>query len=169
MKKHLFVTALLMALGMSLAAQEQQIANYSMALGVGPEWNMNSEKNFAGGLSLGFDYDLPIPAIPFAAGLFLSGSSNFSSSGVIEGAGLFRWYFLNLNSNQRFAGFFAQAELGAFIIMEDKETIPLFLGGVRTGYRFPLKRFFVEPFGRIGYPFAFGIGVMGGVKIGNKE
>jgi len=40
----------------------------------------------------------------------------------------------------------------------------MFLGGLRGGYRFTLaSHFYVEPYGRIGYPFAFGIGALAGL------
>ena len=167
MKKTILLFILIIILNTTIFAQsEQEIAGAKMAVSLGPEWNMNSGENFAGGLSLGFDYNLPISAAPFAVGVSVSGSNNFYNSGVIEGSGLFRWYFLNLgNSNHRFTGFFAQADLGAFFIFENDKTTPLFMGGLRGGYRLPIgPLFFVEPYGRLGYPFAFGIGAIAGVR-----
>jgi len=39
------------------------------------------------------------------------------------------------------------------------------MGGLRAGYRLPLgDMFFIEPFGRVGYPFMFGIGALAGVR-----
>jgi len=132
-----------------------------MAVGLGLEWNMSSRSNFAGGAVLGFDYNLPIDAAPFAAGVTVTASSNFYGIAVIEPAAMFRWYFLG----EGHTGFFAQADVGAFLIIEDGDLIPLFLGGLRAGYRLPLgSMFFVEPYGRAGYPFMFGIGALAGIK-----
>ena len=54
MKKTLLLTMLVLPLGMGVFAQEKKAA-----FGLGPEWNMNSRENFAGGAVLGFDYNLP--------------------------------------------------------------------------------------------------------------
>jgi len=130
------------------------------AVSLGLEWDMNSRKNFAGGLALGFDYNLPV-AIPFAVGMTVTVSSNFTGIVVIEPAALFRWYFLG----KRHSGFFAQADAGAYLVIEDEELSPLFLGGLRGGFRLPLgTMFYIEPYGRVGYPFMFGIGVMAGIR-----
>ena len=129
-----------------------------MAFGFGPEFNMNSRKNFAGGLVIGFDY---MVSHNYAAGLLFTASHNFNGFTSIEPAALFRWYFLKSGGTL----FFAQAEAGAFIFFEDGETTPLFLGGLRGGFRKPMGSFYVEPYGRIGYPFTFGIGILAGIRI----
>jgi hypothetical protein len=152
MKKVLLCTIAALALGMNLYAQEP-----IMAVGFGLEWNMNSRQNFAGGAVLGFDYSF---MQSFAAGLTITASSNFGGITVIEPVAMFRWYFLGSGHN----GFFAQAELGAYLILEDGLTI-MFDGGLRAGFRLPLgQRFYVEPYGRLGYPFAYGLGVMAGMR-----
>lgn len=172
MEKKIIVCAALILFTMGLSAQEAN-AGYRMAASLGSEWNMNSRENFAGALAAGFDYNLPVAIASFAAGGIMSGSSNFTDSGVMEVSGLFRWYFLEKGlSGWNFMGkghngFFAQADLGLYLIMEAGDTFPLPLAGLRAGYRLPLgSAFFVEPFGRLGYPFAFGIGVLGGYKFG---
>ncbi|MCL2763531.1 MAG: hypothetical protein FWD36_10105 [Treponema sp.] len=174
--------ALLLLLAGSLSAQEQisqtSTADDSpkMAVSIGHEWNMNSRDNFAGGTVLTFDYNLPqtirqLALPPFAAGLTVTISNNFNGFTVLETAALFRWYFLNKGGDgwnwltKDYGGFFAQADIGFTITVEDSETTPYFLGGLRAGFRLPLgKMFFIEPFGRLGYPFAFGTGATAGIK-----
>ena len=129
-----------------------------MAVGLGLEWNMNSRENFGGGIVLDFDYALPYS---MAVGAVVGGSHNFSNSGVMEISALYRWYFLMSGHT----GFFAQADAGIHLIFENDETIPNFMGGLRGGFRLPLgSLFYIEPYGRIGYPFAFGIGAVAGIR-----
>ena len=170
MKKLLSCAVLILALSINGIAQEvktskSQEDNPPMAAGLGPEWNMNSRENFGLGVSLAFDYKLPIDAAPFAAGFTASYSNNFYGITIIETAALFRWYFGGaVGLTEGFEGFFLQADLGAFFLFDNSETTPYFLGGLRTGYRFPLgTMFYAEPFGRMGYPFAFGIGALAGI------
>jgi len=136
---------------------------YLMGIGLGAEWNMNSREMFAGGAVLSLDFNLPMA--PLALGITGTVSSNFTDGLVVEASALFRWYFLG----KKWSGFFAQADLGAAFIIEDEETTPLFMGGLRAGYRFPLGMFYVEPYGRVGYPFMFGIGVLAGIRIGGDK
>jgi len=153
LRKAIMVSLLLLAGGAFAAGQEQK-----MALGFGLEWNMNSRENFAGGAALGFGYNLPHA---LAAGLTVSGSSNFGGIGVVETSALLRRYF----PGREHAGFFAQADLGLSLILEDGEATPLFLGGLRAGYRLPVgSLWYVEPFDRLGYPYLFGVGVTAGIK-----
>jgi len=155
MKRTLLLTIVILGFSLCAFTQEEK----KMALGLGPEFNMNSRENFAVGAALGFDYNI---ARSFAAGLTVTGSSNFSGIAVIEPAALFRWYFLGNGHT----GFFAQADAGAYLVLEDGDITPLFLGGLRAGYRLPLgSSFYIEPYGRAGYPFAFGVGLLAGVRI----
>ena len=118
---------------------------------------MNSRENFAGGAALCLNYNL---SYSFALGLNITGSTNFSGIAVLEPAASFRWYISGFND-----GFFAEADAGAYLVIEKGQVTPLFLGGLKGGYRFPLGfSFFIEPYGRIGYPFVFGIGVTAGVR-----
>ena len=129
-----------------------------MTVGLWPEWNMNSRKGFAAGAGLGFDYNL---SRFFAAGLSVTASHNFTAFTAIEPAAMFRWYF----SGKNHTGFFAQADAGAYLYMENGQIIPVFMGGLHTGFRLPLGRsFYIEPYGRGGYPFAFGVGVAAGMR-----
>ena len=133
------------------------------ALSMGPEWNMNSRDNFAGGMVLGFDLNLP--SVPLALGINVSGSYNFSQTVVLEAAPFLRWYFIGSG----YTGFFVQADTGFYYIMEDinddMNRVPMFMGGLRAGYRLPLgSSFYIEPFARGGYPFAFGVGFITGTR-----
>jgi len=160
LKKYKFVFfALLFLFAVGVFAQEADVKTKKAALGIGAEWNMNSRENYAGGAALTFDYALPHS---FALGVTVTASSNFNGIAVIEPAALFRWYFLGSNNN----GFFLQADIGAYLILEDEEDLKtMFNGGLRGGFRFPIKtNFYIEPYGRIGYPFAFGVGALAGVK-----
>jgi len=158
-RKTVLILFLLLVPGIYAVASDQKVS-----LGLSPEFNMNSRKNFAGGLGLHFDYNFPIAGVCFAAGAFVNASTNFSGFGIIEPAALFRWYF----PGGGYAGGFLQADLGISLIPEDGEVIPLFLGGIRGGYRFPIgEMMYVEPFGRFGYPFMFGIGVVAGLRLGS--
>jgi len=128
------------------------------ALGLGLEWNMNSRENFAGGAVLGFSFNL---SHLFAIGLNATYSNNFSGISTIEPAALFRWYILGKST-----GLFVQADAGAYLVFEAKEFTPMFMGGLRGGYRLPIgSSFYIEPYGRGGYPFVFGVGVTAGIRI----
>jgi len=141
-------------------AQEEQAPNQKkVALSLGPEWNMNSPYNFAGGISLGIHYNI---SRSLAIGLTITGSSNFFGFYVIEEpALLIRWYCLE----EDHTGVFFQTDVGGALTVQGSKVSPYFLGGIRGGYRLPLgSSFFIEPYGRVGFPFAFGLGVMGGVS-----
>ena len=158
MKKTILIGAVLALICAGAVFAQEGRAAYTAAAGVGPEWNMNSREDFAMGAVLGFDINLPGM---FAAGLTAAYSNNFSGIQVIEPAALFRWYFLPNDHT----GLFVQADLGAYLILEDGEIEPMFLGGLRAGIRLPLgAMFYAEPYGRVGYPFMFGIGALAGVR-----
>ena len=131
--------------------------NETMSAGLGLEWNMDSRHNFAGGTLLAFDYRLPHFT---SVGLFLTGSTNFNNTYVIEPVLVFRAYY----REYEFSGPFFQNELGISFITEDGRQTRLPLVGFGTGYRFHAgSSFYLEPYIRIGYPFAFGIGVIAGI------
>jgi outer membrane protein OmpA-like peptidoglycan-associated protein len=142
-------------------------SNSKTAISAGPEWNMNSRENFAAGAVLAFDFNI---TSVLAIGFNTTFSSNFSELFVIEPGFLFRWYFFSsVNSKQRSVGLFAQADAGASIVFDNTEVSLMPLGGLRGGLRLPLGDvLFIEPFGRIGYPFAFGFGVTAGIRIPSR-
>jgi outer membrane protein OmpA-like peptidoglycan-associated protein len=134
-----------------------------MALGLGLEWNMNSYNYFAGGAVLNFDYTL---SRLFAVGFSVTASANLTAFTALEPAAMFRWYFWQKNN----LNFFAQADAGVFLYMENEQTKPFFLGGLRAGLRMPIGEcFFIEPYARGGYPFAFGLGVAAGMRLPAKK
>jgi len=153
-KKIAFLTILILLCNVYAFAQDEK----KMAVGLGLEWNMNSHEYFAGGAVLSVDYNL---FQSFAVGLSVTASSNFTVFTALEPAAMFRWYPLGKDHT----GFFVQADAGVYLYMEDAQTVPMFLGGLRTGLRLPLgQSFYIEPYGRAGYPFAFGIGVSVGMR-----
>ena len=157
--RNTLVIALMLLPGLGVFAQDGK----KFAFGLGPEWNMNSRSFFAAGAVLTGDYALPV-SIPFSAGLTVTASTNFAGFTVIEPEATFRWYFLGGDHS----GWFVQAEGGVFLCMEDGELSPMVLGGLRGGIRLPLTtQFYIEPYGRLGYPFAFGIGVIAGIRLPN--
>ena len=137
-----------------------------MAFGYGIDFNMNSQNGMGGGAVFCFDYNLPAS---FAMGVSTAISGGSYGDGTLELTAMGRRYFF---SEGRHLGFFAQADVGTSIIILGKTELaikrewdPKFHIGVRSGYRFHLGRlFYVEPYGRFGYPFAMGIGVMGGLR-----
>jgi hypothetical protein len=48
------------------------------------------------------------------------------------------------------------------ILIYQEETYPAFAGGATVGYRIPLKKFFIEPYVRLGYPYVAGFGFAAG-------
>ena len=124
--KHILVlmVALVLVSGQSVFALDEAGSKW-IAAHTGPEWNMNSWENFAGRLALGIDFSLP--SLLLTVGLDAAGNYNFSNATVIEAESFFRWYFPGM----RHTGFFAQADLGFYYIIENlngyKETAPMFL------------------------------------------
>jgi len=54
------------------------------------------------------------------------------------------------------------------VFMYEGDTLLRFMGGLRLGYRFLLGKrrfFYLEPYARGGYPFAWGAGIMAGIRI----
>ena len=158
-KQILLFTAIFLITTLCAFTQEQSDGKKA-AIGLGAEFNFNSNENFAGGASLGFDINLPYS---FAAGVTAMVSHNFDNVLVLEPSALFRWYFLGVKE-QKHSGLFAQADAGAYVVLADEEIIPLFAGGVRVGFRVSPGSFYVEPYGRAGYPYIFGIGLAAGLK-----
>ena len=151
---HSFFILLTLVLCGRVFAQED---GYRMGLGPGVEWNMNADRNFAAGAALGADYNF---LNSFATGLSVGVSGNFTVFTAIETAAMFRWYFLGGSHR----GLFTQADAGLFLYMEDIQIKPMPLGGLRVGYRMPLSaKFYIEPYARGGYPFAFSVGMSAGM------
>ena len=159
----LFVVSLAILPVQGIVAQDVSLdkANREMAASMGMEFNMNSRDNFAGAFIFGFDYNLPVSDVRLATGLTFSISNNFFGITVLEPVALIRWYFKEIEHME----LFAQIDLGTFIVLEKQGASTLFLGGLRSGFRLPLgEMLYIEPFGRLGYPFAFGFGASAGVR-----
>jgi hypothetical protein len=153
MKKRLLLVILVPGLCLCAFAREEK-----MSLGLGAEWNMASRHNFAGGAALNLIHNLPGSS---ALGLSFRGSMNFNNIYVLEPAFLIRHYFFQ----DTYSGFFLQFDVGAFIALEEKGITPMIMSGLGAGFRLPLgKSFYIEPCGRLGYPFAFGLGAMAGFR-----
>lgn len=167
-RKVMLLSLALLMLTAGMYAQESAFGGDGgttrIAVSVGPEWNMNARENFAAAAMMSADYNLPFS---FAAGLNFAVSSNFQNITIVEPAAMFRWYFLRDKFvGHDHSGFFAQADLGISMVVEQDGASPMFMGGLRGGFRLPLTElFYVEPYGRIGYPFAFGIGALAGVRL----
>ena len=164
-KKTFYLISFLLVSNIYISALENtgNKSIHNFAIGFGPEINMNSPKNFAGGLSFNFDYNLPV--LPFALGFNVTGSNNFSGIHVLEFSGLFRWYFLSAS----FKGLFAQVNAG--YNYTDIVGAPIaFISEIRGGYHIPLNNFYIEPYGRAGYPAVWGVGFACGMRFPtNKE
>ena len=151
--KKLIIVLLLLAPGIIAVGQEKK-----MSLGAGLEWNMDSRHNFAGGTSLHFSFNV---FRNYSLGVNLSASYNFNDFTALEPTFFVRRYF----KQDVFRQFFLQLDMGSFIIFENEEVIPMFDAGLKGGYRFLLgSSFYIEPYGRMGYPFAFGIGAAAGFR-----
>jgi len=161
--KKLLLVLLFLSISLVAGAQEKDGFKGPFSAGIGPEWNMNSRYNFAGGAIFAAYYNLPNR---LSAGITATGSTNFFGTQVMEFAGLIRWYYKEMKYNgTEYTGLFTQLEVGAFFINEEGERTVLPLFGLRGGYRIPLSsHFYIEPCGRLGYPFAFGIGLMAGIS-----
>jgi hypothetical protein len=152
MKKNIVLLALIMGLCLAAFAQEKKLE-----FGLGAEWNMDSREDFSGGAVANIIYNLPGLT---SLGLSFTGSYNFNGIYVLEPGFLIRHYF-----SRGYTGFFVQFDGGLFIAMEDRGTTRMIMAGLRGGYRWQVdSHFYIEPYGRLGYPFAFGIGAMTGIR-----
>jgi hypothetical protein len=152
MKKWILLVLFFSGIYMCVYAQEKK-----MSIGFGAEWNMASRHDFAGGAAFNLLYNLPGSS---TLGLSFTGSMNFNKIYVMEPVFLVRRY----SSQDKHSGFFLQFDIGAFIAFEEEGITPMIMSGLAAGYRIPLGSFFYfEPYGRAGYPFAFGLGAMLGI------
>jgi len=155
--------------GAPVFGQHEKVVSIGM---VGAEINMNSGSAFGVGAVVALDFNF---GDRWAAGLTAKSSHDLSSAWVMEGGVLIRRYFNGDPTWQveKHSGFFMQAEGGAHFIAEDNvfmykgDTLLRPMGGFRIGYRFLLgtnRVVYIEPFFRGGYPFAWGAGLMAGVR-----
>jgi hypothetical protein len=153
MKGSLILPLLLLVTAVYIGAQEPT----GFALGFGVEGNNNTRKGVALGENLYFTYSFNNA---LEAGLQLGINYDFQNILALEPMVMGRWYFYDLFGGR----IFAQADLGATLILEGEQLRPLALGGLALGIRFPLGAWFVEPYARGGYPFMWGAGVNGGYR-----
>ena len=152
MKKTIFAMIFL-ACALSVFTQEKKFS-----AGFGLEFNMDSLYKYAGGISLGFDYHFPANA---SIGINIVGSLNFNKMSSVEPMVYIRGYLPKFFNR----GFFAQFDTGMFVMIDSEEVVPMPLVGIRSGYRLHFgTSFYAEPYARFGYPFAFGFGVIGGLR-----
>jgi hypothetical protein len=152
MKKWILLAILVPGIYLCAFAQEKKIA-----VGLGAEFNMASRQNFAAGVVVNLIFNLPNST---AMGLSITGSMNFNNIYVLEPALLVRHY----SFQDDHSGFFMQFDVGTYIALEEKSSTLMIESGLAGGYRIPIgASFYVEPYGRFGYPFAFGLGVMTGI------
>ena len=122
--------------------------------GIGPDASAYTRNGTAVGGSILFGFDLN-PKI--ATGVKGSFFHNMDTIISIEPTVFFRFYPLTD------MGLFIQANAGGAILIELGEWFPSAAGGLTAGWRSRFARnWFVEPFGRFGYPYMWGAGLTAG-------
>jgi hypothetical protein len=161
------VTVVVLGAGKGLpAAYAQDVVGLSLSLG--PEVNVYSPEFVAVGLRARGDYR-------FGEMLAIGTSFLFCSEKdltTLEFSGNVRYYLLRDEASlikfynmMSVFHFFLQAEGGAAAFIDEKNSLqPHFMGGIAAGSRIALDRvgsFYIEPYLRLGYPYIFGVGVVG--------
>jgi hypothetical protein len=131
-------------------------------LGLGVEGNINIADKMIFGHSICYDKQL---FTHFGLGFMLTISSDFGSFTSMEPEVFGRWYFLDMGIPG--GGLFLQEDMGIRLTVDNFEVTPAFLGGLSLGFRYAFKYqdYYVEPYIRGGYPFIFGIGLRGGIRL----
>lgn len=139
----------------------------TLSLGACLEMVMDAPSGYALGMGLAADYALPLsfPAGPLSLGGNALFATTFSAVNTLELSAALRLPLWDILSQGPGGGLFVQAEAGASLIWFGDAFVPAFLGGLRTGLRVLLNDLFVEAYLRGGYPFAWGMGLRGGVRI----
>jgi hypothetical protein len=156
----IFVFVLLLAGGI-VSAEEAPIP-FRFSLGWGVEGNKNTKEIAAitGVFTTGFALNAR-----FSIGTRLGFSHNLSDLGTLEAGIMFRVYFLLQNSS----GPFVQADGGVSHIFwrndAHDDMFTKFLYGGTLGWRFRLGSVYFEPYGRGGYPFIWGGGLVMGFSL----
>ncbi|MDR2394759.1 MAG: hypothetical protein LBD93_11500 [Treponema sp.] len=131
-------------------------------LGLGVEGNINTGKRMIFGHALCYDKQL---FTHFGLGFMLTISSDFHTFNSMEPEVFGRWYFLDMGIPG--GGLFLQEDMGIRLASDDFQITPAFLGGISLGFRYAFKYqdYYVEPYVRGGYPFMFGVGLRGGIRL----
>jgi hypothetical protein len=149
LNKTLFCLVFTFLLSAAVQAQEK---TGQISLGLAPEINMDTRRGIAAGGGVFADYAINAA---WAAGIKAAVSSNFEEIVSVEPAAFVRWYIpLKWKVHP-----FAQADLGAVFIWESDRMVPAILGGLGLGLRFPMNRFFIEPYAAFGFPFVWRVGL----------
>jgi hypothetical protein len=130
--------------------------------------NVRTGLALAGGLTLDTTITNSI-----SAGLKFDAGSDFRGLVSLETALFGRWYFFKGESLQ----LYAQAGAGTVIFVENDQALQTFVAEGGLGVRIPIKRLYIEPYLRFGYPVGVGFGMVAGwsfysapkEKEGNKE
>lgn len=137
---------------------------YKSSLGGIVEFNKNSISNIAPAFGISFEYSL-------LRRLSVGGKFIFSFDALekenknftIEPLAFARWYIVS-PTGEPSAGLFTEGQVGAELIVINSKLRAALSAGAVVGYRFVIKRFYVEPTLRVGYPYLFGIGCGCGVR-----
>lgn len=101
-----------------------------------------------------------------AAGLRAGYGSERYDVSVFEAMAFGRYYFINTPIKKPI---FIQLGGGLALLMEGARKVPAPLGDVAIGVRFPLKKFYIEPYLRGGWPTGMGLGVTIGYRFELKK
>jgi hypothetical protein len=157
-----FVSFFALFWGAGNAAAEEAAVPFRFSIGLGVEGNKNTKENAAVAGVLTNDFALNAR---FSIGSRLGFSYNFADLGTLEGGIMFRVYVLSGNSS----GPFIQADGGvSYIFWRDDardDMFTKFLYGGTLGWRFHIGSFYIEPYGRGGYPFIWGGGLVMGMSL----
>jgi hypothetical protein len=161
-----FILSVLGATGGASTLHAQDVVGFSLWGGL--EANGYSPTSMGFGVRAGEDYRFG-ERLSFGTSFLLSGSDNFTT---LEFSVHLRYYLFrgerslikHYNRSAIFH-FFIQAEGGAGVFFTDNDSPnALLMGGVAAGCRIALGRFsslYLEPYARIGYPYLYGVGVLG--------
>jgi hypothetical protein len=148
--------------GGGIVSAEEVSVPFRFSIGWGIEGNKNTKENAAIAGVLTNDFALNAR---FSIGTRLGFSHNLSDTGTLEAEVMFRVYFFPRNSS----GPFIQAGGGLSHIFRRDDTrddmSTEFLYGGTLGWRFRLGSVYFEPYGRGGYPFIWGGGLVMGVSL----
>jgi hypothetical protein len=144
--------------GIGIVSAQEDPVPFRFSIGLGAEGNKNAveKTSVAGVLTNDFAINSHI-----SIGSRLGFSYDLTDVGTLEAGIMFRVYFLSWNSS----GPFIQADGGLSYIFWHDDMFREFLYGGTLGWRFHLGSFYIEPYGRGGYPFVWGGGLVLGISL----